>query len=150
MYLAIFGFGGSYEQTKYITAVVFYGLISLYIFFFPLFLIIHTIKDAKKNKSVKQNPDRVKADWIMGIAILLHLALVTYITYAIFNLNMSLNDATVILSPGLFLVSGVLIIGLSYYMKSKGQSRWLAILGLLGLIGYIIVLFIPDKKKLDK
>ena len=162
LYLAIYGFGGSYEQTKYITAIVFYGLISLFIFFFPLFLIILYIKDAKKNKHVKQNPDKVKSDWIIGIAILLHLVLVTYICYTIFNGNDNLNDIDrkkiieslsqpgSILWTGEFLVFGTFIIGLSYYAKSKGQSRWLAVLGLLGLVGNIMLIFIPNKKKSKK
>lgn len=161
LYLAVYGFGGSYEQTKYITAIIFYGLISLFIFFFPLFLIILYIKDAKKNKHVKQNPDKIKSDWIIGIAMLLHLALVTYICYTIFgndNFNdidrrkiiESLSRPGSILWTGESLVFGTFIIGLSYYAKSKGQSGWLAILGLFGLIGDIMLILIPNKKKSKK
>ena len=39
-------------------------------------------------------------------------------------------------------------IGLYYYAKAKGYSGWLALLGFLHLLGLIILVLLPDKKKM--
>lgn len=49
----------------------------------------------------------------------------------------------------LLLVGGVIafIWGCFNYMKGKGYSQWLGLLGVFSIIGLIIMVFFPDKHK---
>lgn len=52
--------------------------------------------------------------------------------------------ATILLIIGEFLF----IYGLYFYAKAKGYSGWLCLFGLLNLLGLIILVLLPDKRKL--
>ena len=41
----------------------------------------------------------------------------------------------------------LLLIGFAFYAKAKGQSPWWALIGLLGLIGYIVLFALEDRAK---
>ena len=43
--------------------------------------------------------------------------------------------------------TALLILGLSWYAKAKGQSGWWGLMGLLSCIGLIVLAVLPDKRK---
>ena len=51
--------------------------------------------------------------------------------------------ANMLVLPGVF----VYMYGLYFYAKSKGYSGWFAVFGLLNLLGLIILVLLPDKRK---
>jgi len=49
----------------------------------------------------------------------------------------------------LFLAGLVLFIwGCMSYCEGKGQSKWLGLLGLLSIFGLLILVFLPDRRKM--
>ncbi len=42
--------------------------------------------------------------------------------------------------------TAMLITGLAFYAKGKGQSAWFCLLGLLSIIGIIVLHYIPDNR----
>ena len=52
-----------------------------------------------------------------------------------------------LLSIGGYVSFGFLIWGLYNYAKAKGYSGWLCLLGFLYILGLIILVVLPDKRK---
>lgn len=87
-----------------------------------------------------------KINTFVGLYFLINIGIVAYV---FMNLDQITKGHP--LSPLVNLVAHAsfasLIYGLYNYAKAKGYSGWLALLGFLQIIGLIILVVLPDKRK---
>jgi|GEM_PF-1030286 len=101
--------------------------------------------------------DRAKNNMslLLGIPGLL-IQLIAYIAGPFLAEQMSFSDklALEISLVGLLVGTGLLIAGMCYYARAKGQSGWYGLLGFLGIIGLIVLGALPDRhahsQRIDK
>ncbi len=83
---------------------------------------------------------KTKTNISVGIGFLLQLA-------GYFLVQSKETCAVTFLGIILILISIPLFIrGCTHYAEGKGQSKWFGLLGLAGLIGFVVLIILPDKE----
>ena len=81
----------------------------------------------------------------IGIFIILNVLMGLYAIFNIDKIETLQNNP--LLTIGSYASFGFLIYGLYNYAKGKGYSGWLCLLGFLYILGLIILVVLPDKRK---
>lgn len=83
---------------------------------------------------------KTKTNLGIGIGLLLSLLQVYFVRQH--YLSTALGGAVLA-----WIAMGFLCWGCMNYAEGKGHSKWFGLLGLLSVIGYVILMFMPDRNK---
>lgn len=90
--------------------------------------------------------NKKKANLGIGISLLLGFLMIGYLVMTASKTGTPPQPNPLISILG-YVSTGSMVWGLYNYAKGKGYSGFLAILGFLSLIGWIILVLLPDKRK---
>lgn len=94
--------------------------------------------------------EKTRVNLIIGASLILQIA-GRIINANVANEKLSLDSFLVTLAPFLIIGGWILIVwGAIEYAKAKGYKWYVGLLGILNIIGFIFLVLLPNKKKMEE